>query len=253
MLKVCNCERIVGACAARYRAAAINTWFARSAGLGTDEAELIESRLNTLNRVEIAVLAQQQVAHLRHQLFRRAAAHQVLSRQRTGLIHLLLQVEQLLEIIKQALRIRDRRRLRQAHQRQIQKAVEINAHRRVKYAARQIGRFHPLQALMYGVCECEGMQGRVPIPEFVAGMKMRDPAGGRIGDDAGQIDRLHSLAQAIQERVDNRRRIIAQQGRHEIFNLILGTLRCAKSNSVWDLGEGLVQNRDQINRFAPGV
>ena len=66
-------------------------------------------------RVEITIFAQQQVAHLRHQLLGAAAADKILRRQRARLVHLLLQVEQRLEFIQQRIGSVYRLWLRQPH------------------------------------------------------------------------------------------------------------------------------------------
>ena len=165
-------------------------------GVGADEALLVEGGFDALNGMEIAILAQEEIPHLRHEFLGAAAADEILRNEGPGLIDLLLQVEQGLEVVKERSGIGDRLRLGQAHGGQVEEAIEINAHRRIKDAARQADRFHTLQALVHGVGEGEGVQGGVPIAEFVAGMEVSDAAGGGIRDDAGELDRWDAVAQA---------------------------------------------------------
>lgn len=55
---------------------------------------LIEAGFDTLNGMKVPVFPQKQMAHCRHQRFRRTTAAQILRGDRTRLIDLLLQIEQ---------------------------------------------------------------------------------------------------------------------------------------------------------------
>ena len=143
----------------------------------------------------------------------------------------------------------------------VEEAVEIDAHRRVEDPAQQkrivIRRLVPLQPaqpLVDSVGEGEGVQSRVPIAEFVAGVEAGDAQGRGVGDHGGQFHFAGAGPQRGQQRVNDGARIIVQQDRNQVVAsgpAAAVRLTCGKGGR--DLGARISQQFDQIDGIAPGV
>src|SRR5205814_2987797 len=100
---------------------------------------LAERGLDALDRVEVAVLAEQRLAERGLELPRLAPSGEVARDQLARLVHLLLLVEKRREGVEQLLRVGGAVRLRKPRRRDVEEAVEVDAHRGVERAAQQLG------------------------------------------------------------------------------------------------------------------
>ena len=134
---------------------------------------LADARLDALDRVEVAVLAQQASAERRDQRVG-ISRGEVGGDELPGLVDVLLAVEQTGKVREQ----RTLLRLGQPCRRHIQEAVEVHAHRRVEHAAHQLRRGGAPQALLDGVGERERVERGVPVAELVARREAGDASRG---------------------------------------------------------------------------
>ena len=82
----------------------------------------------------------------------------------------------------------------------IQKPIEIDAHRSIEDPTHQFMRVHPHQSALHCIREGETMMRGVPVAEFVAGRELRDAQRRRVYNHRREIDRTRALANRSKQR-----------------------------------------------------
>ena len=125
----------------------------------------------------------------------------------------------------------------------------MDAHGRVEHAAQQLPRRRPPQPLLDGVRERERVQRGVPVGVLVAGREASDPRRRREGDRRGELDRAGAVVERREQRVEDLRRLAAEDDLHQLLPAAPLTRR------PWlrQARERVLEQRDQVDRVAPGV
>src|SRR5262249_8050788 len=177
--------------------------------------------------------------------------------QRAGLVDLLLAVQQQKEIAQQrfwplavepsAIGLRDR------SSRDVEEAIQVDAHRGIEDAAQQRGRGgvsawrsgETTQAHMDGVGERECVEGGVPVPELVAGMEAGNAKRGGVADGGGHLRRASTLTQSLEQGVHVMPWVVEQEQLAERgLPPPCAPTGAAGGNGLFEPGEGVFEDGD---------
>ena len=225
---------------------------------------LLHGRFEILDHVEAGILAQQGMAQHCDKIRSGMAGGEVARRQLRRFLHLLLAVK---GIEERAPKIRLCNTgwivfARQARRRHVEVAVEIDCECTVDCGTQAVG-FDlrigaaiggPLQQAEGGVGVAEGVVRAVPIRMLVAGGEMRDAQCGGKGDRARDVGRRGATPERIQQGLQDRSRIFAQNGAPERGVIVPVTARGPASRKrAGQLMERRFGQDDEIDGVPPAI